>query len=174
MQTRAETAKIDRSWYAVRVRSRFENVVASHLRARNRECFLPSFKTRRRWSDRIMEIELPLVNIVGVGRAPLPVNDIEMAALQTTVRSRLEVKPWPFLTVGNRVKIFLGPLAGVDGILLEFRGVGRLVLSLTLLQRSVAVEVDESWIKPLPAAGSSATGAQVILSAQFNASIAQN
>jgi transcription antitermination factor NusG len=162
-----------KSWYALRVKSRHENIVASHLQARGFESLLPLYKCRRRWSDRFKEIELPLfpgyvfcqfnpmnrlpiltvpgiVHIVGVGRTPLPVDEAEMAAILTAVESGLPSRPWPFLQIGHKVRIEYGPLKGVEGILLGFRGHHRLVLSVTLLQRSVAVQADEAWITPLP------------------------
>jgi transcription antitermination factor NusG len=168
-----QTRSTNQSWYALRVRSRFENTVAAHLHGRDYESFLPLYKCRRRWSDRIKEIELPLfpgyvfcnfdplnrlpilsipgvVNIVGVGRVPLPVNEAEIAAIQTAVKSGLPTQPWPFLQIGQRLRIEYGPLGGVEGILLGFRGRQRLVLSVTLLQRSVAVQVDESWVQAMP------------------------
>jgi transcription antitermination factor NusG len=73
-----------------------------------------------------------------------------MAAILTAVESGLPSRPWPFLQVGNKVRIEYGPLSGVEGILVGFKAHQRLVLSVTLLQRSVAVQVDEAWIRPLP------------------------
>ena len=160
-------------WYALRVRSRHENTVALHLQARGYESFLPVYRSQRRWSDRFKEIELPLfpgyvfcqfdplnrlpilsvpgiVHVVGVGRTPIPVDETEIAALQAAVKSGLPRQPWPFVEIGHRVRVEHGPLRGVEGILLGFRGHHRLVLSVTLLQRSVAVQVDESWVLPLP------------------------
>lgn len=168
-----ETGNADKLWYALRVKSRHENVVAAHLRARGFESLLPLYKCRRRWSDRFKEMELPLfpgyvfcqfnqqnrlpiltvpgiVHVVGVGKTPLPIDDAEIAAILTTVKSGLPSRPWPFLQIGNKVRIEYGPLNGVEGILVGFRGHQRLVLSVTLLQRSVAVQVDEAWITPLP------------------------
>jgi transcription antitermination factor NusG len=160
------------SWYALRVRSRHENTVALHLQARGYESFLPVYKSERRWSDRFKEIELPLfpgyvfcqfnplnrlpilsvpgiVHVVGVGRTPVAVDETEIAALQAAVKSGLPRQPWPFLEIGRKVRIERGPLCGVEGILLSFRGHQRLVLSVTLLQRSVAVQVDAAWVQPL-------------------------
>jgi transcription antitermination factor NusG len=160
------------SWYALRVRSRYDNTVASHLRARGYESFAPLYKCRRRWSDRFKEIELPLfpgyvfcrfnpldrlpilsvpgiVHVVGVGRSPVPIDGTEIAAIQAAVKSGLPRQPWPLLQVGRRVRIEYGPLCGVEGILLSFRGHQRLILSVTLLQRSVAVQVDEAWVQPM-------------------------
>ncbi len=160
-------------WYALRVRSRYENTVATHLQGRGYELLLPLYKCRRRWSDRFNEIELPLfpgyvfcqfnplnrlpilsipgvVHVVGVGRTPLPIDESEIVAIQAAVKSGLPSQPWPFLQVGQRMRVEYGPLCGVEGILLGFRGHQRLVLSVTLLQRSVAVQVDEALVQPLP------------------------
>jgi transcription antitermination factor NusG len=172
MEIGVETENITNRWYALRVRSRHENTVATHLQARGYESFLPLYKCKRRWSDRFKEIDLPLfdgyvfcrfnplnrlpvlavpgvVHVVGVARNPLPIDDTEIAAIQTAVKSGLPRQPWPFLEIGHTVKIEHGPLCGAEGILLGFRGNRRLVLSVTLLQRSVAVQVDESWVQPI-------------------------
>jgi len=157
-------------WFALRVRSRYEHTVAAHLQGRGYESLLPLYKCRHRWSDRFKEIELPLfpgyvfcqfdslnrlpilsipgvVYVVGVGRTPVPIDENEIAAIQAAVKSGLPRQPWPFLEIGHRVRIECGPLCGVQGILLGFRGHHRLVLSVTLLQRSVAVQVDEAWVQ---------------------------
>ena len=162
---------MNHSWYALRVRSRFEKTVAAHLRGRGYQWFLPLYKCRRRWSDRYKEIELPLfpgyvfcqlnpsnrfpvlsipgvTYIVGVGRVPLPVDENEIAAIQAAVRLELPRQPWPFLQIGQKVRVEDGPLCGIEGIVLRFGGHHRLVLSLILLQRSVAVQVEESWVQP--------------------------
>ncbi|HKW65118.1 MAG TPA: UpxY family transcription antiterminator [Candidatus Acidoferrum sp.] len=186
----AETENTNKLWYALWVKSRHENVVASHLRARGFESLLPLYKCRRRWSDRFKEMELPLfpgyvfcqfdpqnrlpiltvpgvVHVVGVGGTPLPVDETEMAAILAAVESGLPSRPWAFLHIGNKVRIECGPLSGVEGILVGFRGHHRLVLSVTLLQRSVAVQVDDAWITPLPErnrGGSSTTPTEFLLS----------
>lgn len=159
-------------WFALQTRSRYENFVATQLRGKGYEPFLPVYKSRRRWSDRIREFELPLfpgylfcrfdpldrlpivvtpgvIQVVGIGKTPLPVDDTEIATIRTAVQSGLPRQPWPFLKVGQKVRLGCGPLCGVEGILLSFRGQHRLVLSVTLLQRSVAVEVDEAWVHPI-------------------------
>ena len=159
-------------WFAVQTRSRYENLVATLLRGKGFESFLPIYKSRRRWSDRIKELELPLfpgylfcrfnpldrfpilvtpgvMQVVGVGKNPIPVDDLEIAALEAAIRSGLPRQPWPFLQIGQKVRIECKPLCGLEGILVEFKGRHRLVLSVTLLQRSVAVEVDDTWIRPI-------------------------
>jgi transcription antitermination factor NusG len=167
-----DIADVSGPWYALRVRSRHENTVATHLQGKGYKPLLPLYKCRRRWSDRLKEIELPLfpgyvfcqfnplnrlpilsipgvVHVVGVGRTPVSIDENEIAAIQAAVKSGLPSQPWPFLQVGHRVKIEYGPLRGLEGILLDFRGGHRLVISVTLLQRSVAVEVDGAWIRPM-------------------------
>jgi transcription antitermination factor NusG len=167
-----ETENLSYPWYALWVKSRYENTVASHLQARGYESFLPLYKCQRRWSDRFKEIELPLfpgyvfcqfnplnrlpilsipgvVHVVGVGRTPVPINESEIAVIQAAVKSGLPSQPWPFLQVGHKVRIEYGPLCGLEGILLDFRGRQRLVISVTLLQRSVAVQVDGAWVRPM-------------------------
>jgi transcription antitermination factor NusG len=143
------------------------------LRGKGYEGFLPFYRSRRAWSDRVKEIQLPLfpgyvfcrfdvqrrlpilttpgvVNIVGVGKCPVPIDDLEIAALQATIRSGVPAAPCPYLQVGQCVRIECEPLRGIKGILLNFKGQHRLILSVTLLQRSVAVEVDSSWVNPVP------------------------
>ena len=167
-----ETESISYPWYALRVRSRYEHTVARHLQGRGYESLLPLYKCRRRWSDRFKEIELPLfpgyvfcqfsplnrlpilsipgvVHVVGVGRTPVSIDESEIAAIQAAVKSGLHRQPCPFLEIGDRVRIEHGPLCGIEGILLGFRGNQRLVLSVTLLQRSVAVQVEEAWVQPM-------------------------
>jgi transcription antitermination factor NusG len=160
-------------WYALQVRSRYENLVAVHLSAKGYECFLPLYKCRRRWSDRFKQIESPLFPgyvfcrlnradrlpvlttpgvflIVGPGKDPEPIDETEITAIQSAVKSGLPSQPWPFLQIGQRVRIEEGPLCGLEGILLEFRGRHRLVMSVTILKRSIAVQIEDSWVAPFP------------------------
>ncbi len=135
------------------------------------EDFLPLYTSRRTWSDRIKRLENPLfpgyvfcrfdprvrqsvmktpgvVSIVSFGRVPEPVNDAEIAALQAVCKSGLAASPWPTPKVGSTVRLHDGPLRGLEGLLVEDKKT-RLILSLTLLQRSVAVEIDRQWIEPV-------------------------
>ena len=162
-----------RPWFALNTRFRYEDFAANHLRGKGYEVFLPVYKCRRRWSDRVKQLELPLfpgylfcrfdvmnrlpilttpgmIQIVGFGKTPVPVDEAEILALQTAIGSGLDREPWPFLQVGQKVKIECGALRGVEGILLNIKGGHRLVLSVSLLQRSVAVEVDSSWVIAAP------------------------
>ena len=161
------------SWYAVQVQSRLASVASATLRGKGYEEFLPLYRSRRRWSDRIKELELPLfpgylfcrcnvsdrlmpilstpgvISIVGAGKTPVPVDDEEIEAIRAVLRSGLVVQPWPFLSVGSKVYIEGGPLAGVEGIVSNMDKVYRLVVSVSLLQRSVAVEIDREWARPI-------------------------
>lgn len=172
MESEAVSQSNNPKWYAVQVRSRHEDVVARHLRVRGLEAFLPLYRERHRWSDRCEEVDLPLfpgyvfcqfnplnrlpvltvpgvVQIVGAGKTLLPIDDSEIAAIQSAVKSGLPTRPSAFLEIGQKVRIDCGPLCGIEGILLGFRGHQRLVLSITLLQRSVAVEINGEWIRPI-------------------------
>lgn len=158
-------------WYALQVRGRHERVVAEHLASQGFEWFLPLCKERKRWSDRIKEVESPLfpgylfcrfdaqnrlpilktpglVQIVGYNRQPISVDEGEIAAIQTLVASGVPNQPCSFVEIGDPVRIESGPLRGLQGILVESRGHHKFVLSVTLLQRSVAVEIDALSVTP--------------------------
>lgn len=162
------------SWFALQVRSRHEASVAGFLDGKGYELFLPLQTLRKRWSDRIKSIQTPLfpgylfckfdplerlpilvtpgvIQITGYNRTPVPVEDSEIQAIQALMASGLSNQPWPFLGVGDRVRIESGPLQGHEGVLVEFRGRHRLVLSITLLHRAVAVEIDSVSVKSLRA-----------------------
>jgi transcription termination/antitermination protein NusG len=163
------------AWFALRVKSRCEKMVASIAHQKGFEEFLPLYQSRRRWSDRYKSVELPLfpgyvfcklaierrlplltvpgvLHFVGIGRMPAPMDPAEIAAIQTAIQSGLSTEPWPFLAVGQRVKLEAGPLAGMEGFLEEVRKEHRLIVSVTLLQRSVAVEIERDWARPLDSA----------------------
>lgn len=166
----------DGSWYALAVKPRHEKSCAWMLRSKGLEDFVPLYRQRRRWSDRMKEVELPLfpgyvfcrfvcaqrfavlstpgvAAIVGAGNKPVAIGETEIESLRSVVRSGLSAEPCPFLEAGTRVKIIDGPLEGLEGILLEAKQQQRLVLSVALLRRSVAVEVDRHWVTPAAALG---------------------
>ncbi len=159
-------------WYALLVRSRRERQAFSQLTGQGYECFLPVYKSERRWSDRMKEVEQPLFpgylfcrleihnrgpvlmapgvhQIVGVGRTPVPVAETEIESVRQVLASGLPSQPWLFLQVGQRVRVSHGNLNNLEGILINFKGGHRVVLSVSLLQRSVAMEVDLSWVTPV-------------------------
>jgi transcription antitermination factor NusG len=156
-------------WFALQVRSRQEVRVADHLQGQGYDWFLPLYKLRKRWSDRIKEVDAPLfagylfcrfnpqnrlpisktpgvIQIVGFNNVPAPIDESEIRSIRTIVAAGLTHQPWPFLAVGDRVRIESGPLVGLEGILTDVRRSQRLVLSVTMLQRSVAVEIDSALV----------------------------
>ena len=160
-------------WYAIRVQSNFETVASTALRGKGYQEFLPLYKTSRRWSDRVNQAGRPLfpgylfcrfnvqarilpilttpgvIAIVSAGRIPIPVPDDQIAAVQAVLRSGLPALPWPYLSVGSLVLIERGPLAGLEGIAVNVDKKHRLVVSISMLQRSVAVEVERDWVRPI-------------------------
>src|SRR5271154_2336200 len=156
-------------WFALQVRTRNEAGVAEQLSGRGYERFLPLYKVRKRWSDRIKEVDAPLfpgylfcrfdpqdrlpilktpgvMQIVGFKNGPVAVDESEIQALLTVIAAGAPHQPWPLLTAGDRVRIESGPLLGLEGILIDVKRSHRLVLSVTLLQRSVAVEIDSALV----------------------------
>lgn len=155
-------------WFALQVRGQREEAAANHLEGKGYELFLPMYRSRRAWSDRVKEVELPLfpgylfcrfdlldrlpilqtpgvISIVGHGRMAIAVDEGEIRAIQTLIASGLPNRSWPFMKTGDRVQIQSGPLRGLEGILAGFKK-NYVVLSITLLQRSVAVEIDSCCV----------------------------
>jgi len=161
-------------WFALRVKSRCEKLVGSIARNKGFEEFVPVYQSRSRWSDRTKSVEFPLfpgyvfcrmnlnhrlplltipgvLHLVGIGKMPVAVDDREIAGIQAAVRSGLTIEPWSYLEVGQSVRVNHGPLAGLEGILVEVRKQHRLVVSVSLLQRSMGVEVEREWVSPVGA-----------------------
>jgi transcription antitermination factor NusG len=90
-----------------------------------------------------------VVNIVGAGNIPEPVDLSEIRSVQTIAESGQPVQPWPFLPEGQKIRIEAGPLSGTEGTLLRVKNQLRLVVSITLLQRSMSVEIDQELVRPL-------------------------
>ena len=90
-----------------------------------------------------------VLHFVGIGKMPVPIDDAEIAALQSAVRSGLSTEPWPYLETGQQVRLKEGPLAGMEGILIGTSKKDRLIVSVTLLKRSVAVAIERHWVAPL-------------------------
>jgi transcription antitermination factor NusG len=170
LRTAAPQAKLQ-PWFAVQVRARAEPLVAEILRGKDYECLLPTYPERRKYSDRVKTVEtalfpgyvfcrfdpllrLPILTTPGVacvvsfGRAPQPVAEAEIEAIQQIMQSGVLAKPWPYLKAGQRVRIDHGSLAGIEGLLVQERGKDRLIVSVHLLQRSVSVEIDRDSIRP--------------------------
>jgi len=156
-------------WYALAVKPRHDKAVSKTLEHKGYCTYVPLYKKRYRYAVRFKESELPLfpgyvfcrfspvtrlpilttpgvVQILGAGRVPIAVDEAEMVSLQTALRLCIPVKPCPFLRAGQRVRITHGALAGIEGIVLGLKPCLRLVLSITLLQRSVVLEIDRDCV----------------------------
>jgi transcription antitermination factor NusG len=159
-------------WYAAYVCSRHERQVVSQLQERRISCFLPVYRSVRRWKDRRKELELVLfpgyvfvhldlkdrlrvlqlpsvVRFVSFNGHPAPLADTEIEILSKGLASGIRAEPHPYLKIGHRVRIRSGPLAGAQGILVRRKDKFRLVLSIDLIMRSVAVEVDEADVEAI-------------------------
>jgi transcription antitermination factor NusG len=166
------TNAVELPWFAIRVRPRYERQVAQSIETKNIHTFLPLYSARRRWSDRTKEVHVPLfdgyvfcqldpglrmpvlvtpgvLHFVGIGKTPVPIEPSEMEALQRLIQCGSVVRPWPFLKEGDRVRVDDGPLRNTEGILLRVGDEENVVVSVTLLQRSVAVKVDRAWLTPI-------------------------
>jgi transcription antitermination factor NusG len=159
-------------WYALYVRSRHEKTVENSLRVKGYSVFSPSYRTKRKRVDRIAEIEVALfpgyvfcqfdsnkrlpilmtpgvVGVVGRGNRAEPVDDTEIASIRTVALAGRPVQPWPFLKIGQRIRLQAGPLAGVEGIFLRVKDECHVVVSITLLQRAVSVVIEKEAVAPL-------------------------
>jgi transcription antitermination factor NusG len=157
-------------WWVVYTRHQHEKAVAGALAAKGHEVFLPLYASLRKWRDRRKTITLPLfpcyvfvrggqdrrlkiVTTPGVhmmltkGDAPAVVREDEIEAIRRTLEGRMKIEPHPFLKCGQRVRVKHGILEGVEGILVRVRNVFRLVLSVEILNKSVAVEIDASSVE---------------------------
>jgi transcription antitermination factor NusG len=90
-----------------------------------------------------------VISVVGQGRVPQPVDDREIEAIQTVVSSGLQAEPWPYLEIGQKIRIEQESLNGLEGILINFKGNHRIVVSVSLLRRSVALEIDRNLVQPV-------------------------
>ena len=155
----------DSAWHALHTRHQNEKRLAEFLADRGFQIFLPLYSTVHRWKDRAKQLSLPLFPcyvffrggldrklqlltapgahaIVGTAGRPGVISDAEIEAIRLAVDSRFNVEPHPFLHCGDQVRIQSGPLAGLEGILVNKQNRLRLVLSVEMLGQSVAVEVD--------------------------------
>ncbi len=156
-------------WYAIRARRGREKNATLVLENAGYECYLPLIKFSRQWSDGERDSAVPLfpeylfcrmnpenrvpvlmtpdvVHIAGVGETLLPVDEQQISTIQQIGRSGVSMIPWPYLKTGQVVCLEQGPLSGLSGIILRIKSGLRFVLSVTLLRRSVAVDVNREWI----------------------------
>ena len=158
-------------WHALRVKPRHEQASATHLSARGLERLAPTYRAICRWSDRSKQIDLPLFpgyvfcrftkgqkldvlttpgvySIVSFGGVQMPLEDDDISSIQVMTQSGLQLCPWPYLRAGDRVRIESGCLAGVFGSVIRVKDTYRVIVSIDILQRSVAVEIGRDQIRP--------------------------
>jgi transcription antitermination factor NusG len=162
------------SWYAVQTKARHEKVVAARLEEQGITSFVPLVTEVHRWSDRKKSVELPLFScyvfvkvaptnearvrvcrtagvfqIVGTRGEGTPIPDQQIEAIQTLIGQELPWSLHPFLKVGQRVRIRGGSMDGVEGVLLSRNGDRTLVVSVDVIQRSLAVRIEGYEVEPL-------------------------
>jgi transcription termination/antitermination protein NusG len=156
-------------WFALAVRPRVEEAVSKTLRAKGYDTFLPTYRKQYLSGARSWDSVLPLfpgyvccrfdiqnrlpvlttpgvIQVLGSGSAPVALSDVEVSSLQAAVRANCPVQPFPYVRTGKRVRIEKGLLAGTEGIVLSFKPALRLILSITLLQKSALLEVEQGQI----------------------------
>ena len=159
------------SWYALTVKNHHEKAVARALEGKGYAQFLPLYPSQHRSGGRVQSVLLPLFpgyifcsfdpahrlpiltipgvgSVVGIGKTPAPIAVQELEQVENILNSPLPVEPWPFLRCGDAVYIDSGPLRGLEGTLIASKGRCRVVVSVSLLQRSVCTEVDIHSVRP--------------------------
>ena len=162
-------------WFALRVKARHEKSAAHLLESMGYELFCPTYRKRHSYGVRVREFQLPLfagyvfcrldvlnrlpvlktpgvVDILGFGRTPAPIDNDEIYSLQTVVKAQLSLVPYPFPSAGETVRITQGPFSGLVGTVVRVKDSLRIVLSISLLKRSVLVEVESKHLLPEDAA----------------------
>jgi len=159
-------------WYAAYTCARHEKCVARQLQARGVDFFLPLYRSQRRWKDRRKMIDLALfpgyvfvrmpienrfriltlpglVRLVSFHGKPAVLPEKEIEALRNGLTQQVYAEPHPYLQIGRKVRVENGPLAGLQGFLVRRKDKFRLVISLDLIQRSIAAEVDAADVQPV-------------------------
>ena len=160
------------NWYAAYTSANHEKKVAAELERRSVECFLPLYDSMRRWKDRRVKLQMPLfpgyifvhfslqerlrvlqvpgvVRFVGFSNGAAVVPEVEIARIQQILEQGLRAEPHPYLVVGRRVRVKAGPLTGLQGIVVRRKKKLRFVVSVEMIMRSVAVEMDQFDLEPM-------------------------
>lgn len=155
------------SWFAVQTKPRHEKKVESELSEKGLKSFLPLHRERRRWSDRQKWVEVPLfsnylfvrmpeesesrtrvlrtagvVRFVGAPGRGTPLPDEQIESLRTIVSEGVPIAAHSYLNVGERIRICGGTLHGIEGVLVAIKGDRKLVVSVDLIQKSVAIQLE--------------------------------
>ena len=165
-------------WYALSTKSRQERVASTTLIALGMTVFLPLTREVHQWSDRKRAVLVPLfpgylfirinpwkngkisvlqapgiVNFVGNQTGPLPIPDSEIDSIRIMFQRGARFSPHAYLKEGDRVRIVRGPLTGIEGTFLRSGTRTQLVISINIIQRSVAVVVSGQDVEPILSAG---------------------
>lgn len=167
-------------WYAGYTASRHEKRVAEHFAQRGVEHFLPLYETIHRWNNGRHRVQLPLfpgyifvrialrdrrrvievpgfARLVGFNSLPCPLPEADIRRMKEALNKGVVAEPYPYLTVGTRVEIRNGPMQGMTGILLRRQNKCRVVISVDLIMRSMAVEVEAADVVPVRSSALSAS-----------------
>lgn len=160
------------SWFALTVKSRHERAVSEQLAACSLEAYVPIFRSMRRWSDRVKAIQVPLFpqyvfsrfpverrltviafpsvsSIVSFGGVPCSITQREIDTLKLLTSQDYPLMPWPFVRMGQRVRVRQGPLFGLEGVLVREKAAYRVVVNVEMLERAVAVELERDLLEPV-------------------------
>jgi len=158
------------NWYALYTAPRHEKSVADQINRCGISCFLPLYRSIRRWKDRRKELAMVLfpgyvfvhvapqdrlqvlqlpgaVRIITFNGHPIALPEQEIELLRGRLSSTHLMEPHPYLRVGRRIRVRSGSLQGLEGIIVRKKDRCRLVFSIDLIMRSVAVEVDEDEVE---------------------------
>jgi transcription antitermination factor NusG len=160
------------AWFALQIRQSHCFIVPALLSAKGYEILAPVYRCRRQWSDRIKEIDAPLfpgyvfcrfdpdtpctvpvvttpgvLKILGFGGKPEPLDETEIESVRLAAQYGLSPRPYQYLSAGSRIRIAQGPLSGVEGILTRIKNKDLLVISVSMLQRSISVEIERGSIE---------------------------
>jgi len=156
-------------WFALGITPRHEKAVSVVLCNKGYETLLPVYARRHQYGPRSRSFDLPLfpgylfcrfdvtarlpilttpgvLRVVGAGKIPIPVADDEVVSIRRAMEARVTMTPYPYWNRGQRARITCGPLAGIEGVVVNARPPVRLVLSVELLQRSVLLEIDAEYV----------------------------
>ncbi len=173
MSIPSAATEVPSPWNAIYTRFQHERAIAQHLMNKGIETFLPLYSSMHQWKDRNKQISAPLfpcyvflrsgrerkldivstpgvVGLIGSASGPSEIPAMEIDAVRRAIESPSSVRPHPFLTCGDRVRIKFGPLEGTEGILVRNKNSFRLILSVGMLGRSAAVEIDIAAVERIP------------------------
>ncbi|MBV8847800.1 MAG: hypothetical protein JO307_33715 [Bryobacterales bacterium] len=168
------------AWFALQIRHSHHFIVPALLTAKGYEILAPVYRCRRRWSDRIKELDAPLfpgyvfcrfdpgshsavpvvttpgvLKILSFAGKPAPIDEKEIESVRLAAQYGLSPRPCQYPSIGSSVRVVLGPLAGVEGILTRIKNKELLVISVSMLQRSISVEIERSSLEVVNAGSQS-------------------